>query len=449
MASTDETATNWHDQPTTPVTKLVPNLGDESPVKLLQDTLEYATSPKNYLLRRLGEDVFKQRSELLSIPDKLLDRDSYGAGMHKQHFEQHVSTLLGKKHGLFFITGVQAQLTAMKIYCDKAGNNRVAWHYRSHPEIAEEHSFAEVFRLQRTFVGKSQLQVPTVDDVKALTSLPVAERPAVVLLELPNRELGCKTYPYDDLIQISQLCKAANIKLHMDGARLWEIEPFYDGKSFSDIAALFDSVYVSFYKGLGGAVGAMLTSSDEDFMDQAKTWQIRLGGRLVAFYQAVIDCERGFNLNIGTFHLKWQKMRSVASAIMEATKEYRTKEGKPIVYFDPEVPTCCQIHTHIQGVTADRLAAARDEVEKKHRISVFRSTRPWQTFDEVDADGTLGKGGNNPQEEGTEPQKEKSKEEAENDHHFFEWMIRNENLNIPDEVYAKSWKALCQLITGS
>jgi threonine aldolase len=128
----------------------------------------------------------------------------------------------------------------------------------------------------------------------------------------------------------------------MDGARLWEIEPFYQGKSFADVAALFDSVYVSLYKGLGGAVGAMLTSSDEDFMDQAKTWQRRLGGNLVASYPALIDDERGFNLNIGTFYLKWQKMCSVASAIMEATKKYRTKDGKPIVFFEPEVPTCAQ-----------------------------------------------------------------------------------------------------------
>ncbi|KAN0092152.1 Pyridoxal phosphate-dependent transferase [Hyaloscypha variabilis] len=448
MASTMGAGANRFDQPTTPITQLVPFLGAGSPVQLLQETLEYATSPKNYLVRRLGEEVFKQRSHLFSLPETLIDRDTYGTGVHKQHFEQHIATLLGKKHGLFFITGIQAQLTTVKIHCDRAGNNRVAWHYRCHLEIAEERAFAEVFHLQRTFIGKSQLQVPTVEDVKAITSLPVDERPAVVLLELPNRELGCKTYPFEDLVQISKLCKAANVKLHLDGARLWEIEPFYQGKSFADIAALFDSVYVSLYKGLGGAVGAMLTSSDEDFMDRAKTWQRRLGGNLVAFYPALIDDERGFNLNIGTFYLKWQKMCSVASAIMEATKKYRTKDGKPIVFFEPEVPTCAQIHTHIQGVTVERLTAAKNEVEKTHRISVFRSTRPWQALDEMDADWALVKGVENPQEKGTAARKEKSKEDSDNDHHFFEWMIRNENLGIADEVYAKGWEALCQLITA-
>jgi len=294
-----------------------------------------------------------------------------------------------------------------------------------------------VFHLKRTFVGKSQLEVPTVADVEAITSLPVEERPAVMILELPNRELGCKTYPWDDLVQISKLCKAANVKLHMDGARLWEVQPFYQGKSFADIARLFDSVYVSFYKGLHGACGAMLNSSDEDFISEAKLWQRRLGGNMVTSYSEVIDDERGFNLNIGTFHLKWQKMCSVASAIMEATKKYRTKDGKPIVFFVPEVPTCCQIHTHIQGVTAKQLAAAKEEVENKYRINVFPGARPWQNYDEMDADWTLVKRGDNPPKEG-EP-----------DHHWLEWMIGEQNLIIGDDVYAKGWEALCQLIAAS
>jgi threonine aldolase len=322
-------------------------------------------------MRRLGKELVEKRSHLLSIPVELLDRDIYGEGLHKQHFEEHIATVFGKKHGLFVITGVQAQLTAMKIHCDKAGNDRVAWHYQSHPETAEARAFAEVFRLQRTFVGTPPLEVPTVEEVEAITSLSEDERPAIILLELPNRELGCKTYPYDDLVQIPQLCKAANVKLHMDGARLWEIVPFYQGTSFADIAALFDSVYVSFYKGLQGAVGAMLTGSDEDFIEQAKAWQRRLVGNMMTAYAEIIDNERGYNLNIGTFHRKWQKMCSVASAIMEGTKEFRTKDGKPIVYFDPEAPTCCQIHTHFQGASAERLIAARDEVEKTHRIRVF------------------------------------------------------------------------------
>jgi len=46
-------------------------------------------------------------------------------------------------------------------------------------------------------------------------------------------------------------------KLHkMDGARLWETKAFYK-KSYKQICKGFDSVYVSFYKGISGLTGAV------------------------------------------------------------------------------------------------------------------------------------------------------------------------------------------------
>ena len=43
----------------------------------------------------------------------------------------------------------------------------------------------------------------------------------------------------------------------MDGARLWEAMSGF-GKDPHEVAMGFDSVYVSFYKGIGGLGGAML-----------------------------------------------------------------------------------------------------------------------------------------------------------------------------------------------
>lgn len=80
------------------------------------------------------------------------------------------------------------------------------------------------------------------------------EKPEVVVLELPQRMNGGATIPWEDLQRVSKLCRSEGIKLHCDGARLWEIQPYY-GVSLAEISALFDSVYVSFYKGLGGLAG--------------------------------------------------------------------------------------------------------------------------------------------------------------------------------------------------
>ena len=68
---------------------------------------------------------------------------------------------------------------------------------------------------------------------------------------------GGQTIPLNELKRISSLCRDRGVKLHCDGARFWEIQPYYN-IPFSELAALFDSVYVSFYKGIGALAGSMV-----------------------------------------------------------------------------------------------------------------------------------------------------------------------------------------------
>jgi hypothetical protein len=53
-----------------------------------------------------------------------------------------------------------------------------------------------------------------------------------------------------------------------DGARLCQCEPFYE-RSLDEIADLFDSVYVSFYKHLGATAGATLAAT-KDVIEEAR-----------------------------------------------------------------------------------------------------------------------------------------------------------------------------------
>lgn len=173
----------------------------------------------------------------------------------------------------------------------------------------------------------------------------------------------------------------------IDGARLWEIEPFYQetsGKSLKEVSQLFDSVYVSFYKGLGGIAGAMLTSNDAEFLSKAKMWQRRAGGNAFTLMYELIDCERGYNENIGSFKAKKLKMTEIVSQIRAATEEkYKNADGQSIVSFVPTTPTCCQIHTHLHGYTAEQFLAARDRVQHRTGVRVFERLRKKETVDEM------------------------------------------------------------------
>ena len=85
---------------------------------------------------------------------------------------------------------------------------------------------------------------------------------ASLLLELPQRDLGGQLPTWDELVAQTAWAHEHGAAAHMDGARLWESAPFY-GRSYAEISGLFDSIYVSFYKGIGALAGSALAGSAE------------------------------------------------------------------------------------------------------------------------------------------------------------------------------------------
>lgn len=318
-------------------------------------------------------------------------------------------------------------------------NYRVGWHVSSHLESAERDAYQHLYKLERTLLGKSPEELPTVDEIKDVVSRAESSRPTAILLEVPNRTLGCNTYSFEELEAISQACRNANVRLHCDGARLWEIEPYYQataGKSIADVCALFDSVYVSLYKALGGASGAMLLSSDSDLIDEARIWQRRTGGNVFSLFYQVIDCERGFNELYGGLEGRWKKMLDVANGVKKATEKFKTKEGLPLVHFFPEEPTCCQVHTVFNGFTADELIAARDRVEQKTNVRAFEKLRKKQIIDlrtkeQKDSDANVEVA---PLPDTTQ---------------FMEWLVIETTEKIDTQVFADAYVALCEELTAA
>jgi threonine aldolase len=91
------------------------------------------------------------------------------------------------------------------------------------------------------------------------------------------------------------------VALHLDGARLWECRPFY-GRDYAQIAGLFDSVYVSFYKTLGGIAGAAL-AGPADVIAEARVWQRRQGGNLVRLFPCWSETKGGHSVCISALYV--------------------------------------------------------------------------------------------------------------------------------------------------
>ncbi|MDO9457694.1 low specificity L-threonine aldolase [Nocardioides sp.] len=198
--------------------------------------------------------------------------DGYGERGAVARVEAEVAGLLGTEAAAFFPSGVMAQQVALRIWCDRAGSRRVAMPDLSHLLVHE----LDGPRILQHLEVEHLTTGPTVATAAHLAALP--GRLAAVLVEVPLRDAGCLVPTYDELAALSAACRERDIRLHLDGARVWEAQT-YLGRSLPDIAALADTVYVSFYKGLGGLAGAALLGP-QDVVDEARRWRRRMGGTI-------------------------------------------------------------------------------------------------------------------------------------------------------------------------
>ena len=98
----------------------------------------------------------------------------------------------------------------------------------------------------------------------------------LVCLENTHNKAGGTIYPREEMERISDLCKRADTRLHLDGARLWNASAA-TGIPERDYAELADTVSVCFSKGLGAPVGSALCGSQE-VIERARRKRKILGG---------------------------------------------------------------------------------------------------------------------------------------------------------------------------
>lgn len=214
--------------------------------------------------------------QLDQIPREVVG-DRYGAGGVVAELEREVASLLGMEAALFLPSGTMAQQIALRVHADHRASRGVAFHPTCHLFHREELALEALHRLGSVPVGAAR-RVIEIADLESLGSQDVGS----LLLELPQREIGGQLPSFPELEQQASLAKERGWALHLDGARLWEAAAGYE-RSPAEVARLFDSVYVSFYKGLGGIAGCCL-AGPADFIEEASRWRTRHGGRVVALW---------------------------------------------------------------------------------------------------------------------------------------------------------------------
>jgi threonine aldolase len=287
-----------------------------------------------------GHGDQRAREMLATIPEDT-ELDRYGDGGVVAALEADVAGLLGLPAAVYLPSGVLAQQAVLRVHADRRGRRTVVFHPESHLHRHEEQPLERLHGMVGRPVGDRHRLLLRAD----LDG--VAERPAALLVELPQRELGGPLPPWDDLVQQVAWARDRGAAAHLDGARLWEASAGY-GRAPAEIAGLFDTVYVSFYKGIGALAGCCLAGPD-DVLAEVREWRRRMGGTLFGLWPGAASA-------LTCLHRRLPRMPEYLRRTREIADALRDLPGVTVVPDPPQTP---MLHLLLRTTPEASAAAGR------------------------------------------------------------------------------------------
>ena len=228
--------------------------------------------------------VVDLRSDTLTLPTAAMRRamakapvgdDVWGEDPTIKQLEARTAELLGKPAALYVPSGTMANQIAIRTHTQPG--DEIVVESNAHIYYYEAGGPAVLSGVQcRCINGRRGIFEPD-DLLEAL-------RPAnihfpttrLVCLEHTHNRGGGSIWPMQTLTAVARTARQHKLKLHLDGARLWNAS-VATGISEKEYARHMDSLSVCFSKGLGAPVGSALVGSVE-FIEQARRWLKVFGG---------------------------------------------------------------------------------------------------------------------------------------------------------------------------
>ncbi|MEO5684101.1 MAG: beta-eliminating lyase-related protein [Chitinophagaceae bacterium] len=205
----------------------------------------------------LSPMAYAQLLSTLTENNKLRE-DNYSLTGCVEELEIKFAQLLGKEAAVFMPTGTLANHLAVRTLA--ADNKRVIVQHESHVynDTGDAAQVLSNLNLIPLGAGKAGFTLEEVTEVVNRTAGGrVAAKVGVISIESPVRRKNGEVFPYEQMKQIATYAKANDIKMHLDGARIF-LASAYTGIAVKDYATIFDTVYVSLYKYFNAASGAIL-----------------------------------------------------------------------------------------------------------------------------------------------------------------------------------------------
>ncbi|MDO7743894.1 MAG: aminotransferase class I/II-fold pyridoxal phosphate-dependent enzyme, partial [Pedobacter sp.] len=205
---------------------------------------------------KVGDDVYGEDETVIALENKL-------------------SALFNMEAGLFCPSGTMTNQLAIKCFTqpmDEVICDQTAHVYRYEGGGIAYHSMASVRLLhgQRGLITAEMIEPEINED-----NIHYPNSTLVVLENTVNKGGGA-CYTLEQIAPIAELCKNRGLKLHLDGARIFNALRA-TGDSASDYGQYFDGISVCLSKGLGAPVGSVLLGS-KDTIHKARKIRKAFGG---------------------------------------------------------------------------------------------------------------------------------------------------------------------------
>jgi threonine aldolase len=212
------------------------------------------------VIKFLGDgEMFEPVDYLNILQQATIVRDSYGAGGSVEALEKKFSEITGKEKAVYMPSGTMANQLAIAVLSGEI--SKVFVQDTSHVYRDEADAAQSVFQKRLMPLAKDEHFFSAQQLQAAVETIPAEEvfktGVGAVSIENPVRRSNGRMVPMEELKKISAYCRANNIKLHLDGARIY-MASAWSGVPVKEYASLFDTIYISLYKYFGAAGGAML-----------------------------------------------------------------------------------------------------------------------------------------------------------------------------------------------
>lgn len=213
---------------------------------------------------------------LASATEASVGDSVYGEDADTVYLENYVADIAGKEAGLFCVSGTMSNQIAIRTNLVQPPY-RVLCDHRAHIYVDEAGGLATLSQAMVSAVIPSNGLYLTLEDIidNYIPDDGDVHMAPTRVVSLENTILGI-IHPIEEIERISKWCRANGVRIHLDGARLWNASAA-TGIPLAKYCSYFDSVSLCLSKSLGAPIGSVLVS-DRAFLAKANHFKKQNGG---------------------------------------------------------------------------------------------------------------------------------------------------------------------------